>query len=86
MLLLPSVFHTLNPIFRHLGESDLLRKMLKQIFHLEHMNNPTPTFEGQDFLDPRICWKIPMGYVLLLLLPYRAVVFTYFACKTMLGD
>lgn len=87
MLLLPSVFHTLNPIFRHPGESDLLRKMLKQIFHLEYTNNLTPTFEGQDFLDPRICWKTPLRYVLLLLLllPYRTVVFTYFCLQDHAG-
>lgn len=85
VLLLPSAFHTLNPIFRHPGESDLLRKMLKQIFPLEHTNNPTPIFEGQDFLDPIICWKTPIRYVLLLLLPYRTVLFTYSCLKDHAG-
>lgn len=55
--------------------------MLKQIFYFEHMNNPAQVFEAQDLLDPRISWKTPMRYVLLLLLPYGTVVFTYFCLQ-----
>ncbi|KAJ7408106.1 hypothetical protein WISP_123518 [Willisornis vidua] len=41
----------------------LLMKMLKQIFDLEHLKNPAPTFKGQDLLDPGISEKTPMRTV-----------------------
>lgn len=64
----------------------LLMKMLKQIFYFEHMSNPPPVFEAQDLLDLRISWKTPRRYVLLLLLPYGTVVFTYFCLQDHAGQ
>lgn len=63
----------------------LLMKMLKQIFYFEHMNNPAPIFEGQDLLDPRISWRTAVRRVLLSLLPYGTVAFTYFCPQDRAG-